>query len=98
MEPKTIAFTIIALVIGFFIAKAIERMKTPTIIAAAEKRIEDYTHAEAVKLVGKLLDHLADTSGAQAKVAAGQAEMASQAQLLAAIQKRVASTAISAAS
>lgn len=93
--------TIIALrVIPWLMSK----VTNPTVLAveqkfaAAEKRVEDYTHSEAVKLVGALLDHLADTSPAQAKIAEGQAEMAAQAKLLASIKARVAAAGISAAS
>lgn len=97
MDFAQIALILLAVVAGIVLVKVIERVKTPAAIAAVEKKVEDYTHAEAVKLVGALLDHLGDTSPAQAKIAAGQAEMAAQAQLLTAIKARVAAASLSAA-
>lgn len=98
MDFSQIGILLLVLVVGFVAAKVAEHFKPPAIVAAAEKKIEDYTHTEAVKLVGALLDHIADTSPAQAKIAAGQAEMAAQAKLLAAIKARAASAGLSAAS
>jgi len=90
-----IALTIAGTLAAIF---ALRNVKAPAAVIAVEKKVEDYTHAETVKLVGSLLDHLGDTSPAQAKIASGQAEIAAQAQLLAAIKARVAAAGLSAAS
>lgn len=71
--------------------------KAETALSALGSNLEAYSHAELVKLVGLIMDHIADTSGAQAQIKTGQATMASQAQFLAAIQARVTATHISAA-
>lgn len=71
--------------------------KAETALSALGSNLEAYSHAELVKLVGLIMDHVADTSGAQTQIKAGQNAMASQAQFLSAIQARVASTHISAA-
>lgn len=71
--------------------------KGETVLAALGSNLEAYTHAELVKLVGLIMDHIADTSAAQAQIKTGQATMASQAQFLTSIQARVSATHISAA-
>jgi len=71
--------------------------KAETTLSALGSNLEAYSHAELVKLVGLIMDHIADTSSAQAMVKNGQTAMATQAQFLAAVQARVASAHISAA-
>jgi len=71
--------------------------KAETALSAVQSRLDAYTHAELVKLAGAIMDHLADTSAAEQQIKAGQATMASQAQLLAAVKARVAAATISAA-
>lgn len=71
--------------------------KAESAVIALGSNLEAYTHAELVKLVGLIMDHIADTSTAQAQIKGGQTAMATQAQFLAAIQARVASAHISAA-
>ncbi len=66
--------------------------------ALVRANLEAFEHAELVKLAGAIMDHLADTSAAEKQIKDGQAAMASQAQLLVAVQARVAAARISAAS
>jgi hypothetical protein len=71
--------------------------KAETALSALGSNLEAYSHAELVKLVGLIMDHIADTSTAQSQIKSGQATMASQAQFLVAVQARVAAAHISAA-
>lgn len=99
--PQVVALVILAAVLAWGLAHYHASQKVGAVVAkikgdaaSAEKRVEDYTDSEIVKLTGSLVTRLADTSAEIQAKADADATMARKSALLARIQAAVASAAV----
>lgn len=94
--PQVIGLVILAAVLAWGLAHYHAGQKVSAIVAkvkgeavAVERRLEDYTDAEIVKLTGSLVARLADTSTELQAKADADATMARKAALLSRVQAAV---------
>lgn len=99
--PQVIALVILAAVLAWGLAHYHASQKVSAIVAkvkgeavAVEKRVEDYTDSEIVKLTGSLVARLSDTSSELQAKADADATIARKTALLARVQAVAASAAV----
>lgn len=100
-SPQVIALVILVAVLTWGLAHYHASQKVSALVAkvkgeavAVEKRVEDYTDSEIVKLTGSLVARLSDTSSELQAKADADATIARKTALLARVQAVAASAAV----